>query len=108
MATTMAASRAATAGSDEFRDLIYESVYYASQKMGVSPVVADDLARMVERDLRNRRGGDKIYVPAAGTAERDRNLLADRLMGFSVADLQARYNLSRSQVYTIISRLKSD
>ncbi len=104
MATTTAASRAATAGSDEFRDLIYESVYYAAQKMCVMPGVADDLARMVEREIRNRCGGDKIYVPAAGTADRDRSLMADRMMGFTIADLQARYNLSRSQVYAIISR----
>jgi len=100
----MAASTAAPDGSDEIRDIIYEAVYHAAQKMGMSSMQADDQARMVEREIRARCGGERWYIPAPGTAQRDQQLIADRMMGFSVSELQQRYQLSRSAVYSILNR----
>jgi Mor family transcriptional regulator len=95
------------AGSDSLEDDVYEEVFAAARKLGVSRAISDDMARMVDAGIRRRCGGDRLYVPVLDSHDIDQQLLVARLAGATVRELADKFKMKKSTVYDRLKKLKN-
>lgn len=95
------ADRCSGSSAENLGDLVYESTFAAALRIGLAANVAHDMARQVDADIRRRRGGDRVYVPAPSRADRDRRIIRALDQGDGVADIAEREQVSRGTVYAI-------
>lgn len=77
--------------------------------LALAPGFSAALADQAARQIRERWGGDRVYIarrPGAGTSERNAAIWRDHCRGERSELLQRRYGLSRSQIWEILRQMR--
>lgn len=74
--------------------------------IAMAPEFSAELARRVEREAKERWGGDRVYIPRhgrrAGPSQRDLDIRRDHANGERIAYLERKYGIKRSRLWEII------
>jgi len=74
------------------------------EEIGMHEGMASSFAQALVRGLRRRHGGQDLYIPAEGRAERDAAIRRD-FIGTNLAEVMRTHNVSRSTVYRVSGRI---
>jgi Mor family transcriptional regulator len=83
-------------------DILHEEITASAMRMGMTQVVAADHALAVERGIRDRCGGERLYIATNSKAARNSFIFVEWSGGALVADIASRHELDLSLIYKIL------
>lgn len=92
-----------TKNEDAAVTLQYEITSTICEEMGMTEHVASHLAAAITRRLRDRFGGEGIYIPAVDKRARD-GAIRREFNGRNRREVCRKYDISKSRLYEIIGK----
>ena len=81
--------------------LEHDFVEIIRQRIGLNETLATIHAQEIVRGLRERHGGQELWIPAPDKSERNAAILRD-FNGINAKDVMQRHGISRAHLYRIV------
>ncbi|CAN7313486.1 Mor transcription activator family protein [Acidovorax delafieldii] len=81
--------------------LEHDFVEIIRQRIGLNETLATIHAQEIVRGLRERHGGQELWIPAPDKSERNAAILRD-FNGVNAKDVMQRHGISRAHLYRIV------
>lgn len=81
--------------------LEHDFVEIIRQRIGLNETLATIHAQEIVRGLRERHGGQELWIPAPDKTERNAAILRD-FNGINAREVMARHGISRAHLYRIV------
>ena len=81
--------------------------YVLSRVVAMSPGFSEALARQIEQEVKERHGGQRLFVPKGAkrlTPDRRLAVLQDGLSTMSNAEISEKHKISRATLYRVMKQ----
>lgn len=87
--------------------LQYELTEIGRVELGFTEQYASQIADVLVRGLRERIGGEGLYIPVKSKRQRDEAIYREHLAGVHFVSICRRYDISKTRLYEIIKKMRA-